>query len=97
MRNLYEAIFLYSYGKEFSEKIDTAIMVLNKADEVVKRRSKNFFYPRPRLLIENIENPTIYQFGYLKQPHNLCFWKRELAQAKLAMGLSSENIPNCID
>ena len=97
MRNLYEAVFLYSYGKEFSEKIDTAVQILNKADEIVKRRSKNFFYPRPELLIESVENPTIYQFGYLKQAHNLCFWRRELGQAKLALGLSSETIPSCID
>jgi hypothetical protein len=73
------------------------LQILNKADEVVKRRAKNFFYPRPELLIESVENPTIYQFGYLKQAHNLCFWRRELGQAKLALVLSSETIPSCID
>lgn len=37
MRNLYEAVFLHSYCKEFSEKLDTSVQILNKADEVVKR------------------------------------------------------------
>jgi len=72
----------FSQGADYESEFKTAEEYLKKAEEVVLQRGKNLFYPRAELLIENVSNLTIYRFGYLKQAHELCFWKRELYSAK---------------
>jgi hypothetical protein len=97
IKNLYMAVLMYSENKDFSENFENALKALEKAKEVVKRRSEKFFYPRPAILINPIPNPTIYPFGYLKQAHSLCLWERDLDYAKISLGMDTDFIPSCIN
>ena len=47
-------------------------------------------------LTDPLRNPTIYQYGYLHQADELCYWHRELTQATNAVDGDSALAPACI-
>lgn len=96
VRLLYSTAISHSRGSDFREELKMAEDVLESAKGVVLRRYKGFFYPSPSLLVNPVSNPTIYQFGYLKQAHTLCFWEREMKELKLLLGEHAGLIPLCI-
>ncbi|MCX7734863.1 MAG: hypothetical protein N2254_08935 [bacterium] len=92
IRNLYLGIIKGDHAKYLSE----AQSILDEAQKIVERRFQGFFYPNPSILVEDLDNPTIYKFGYLKQAHTLCLWKRDIEKFKEAIG-QNHNIPTCIN
>ncbi len=77
--------------------LDRARDLLERAGLVVARRHANLHYPAGELVLSETENPTIYPFGYLKQAHTLCLWRRELVKAENALGHPLQQVPWCID
>jgi hypothetical protein len=76
---------------------DQARVFLERAAEVVSRRHADLHYPHPELLVTAGQNPTIYSFGYLKQAHELCLWRRELVKLDNALGFLYQDVPWCIE
>ena len=68
--------------------------LLVSAREVVDRRHSDLHDPDPARLVDEADNATIYHYGYLIRADELCFWERELVQARNAMG-ASETAPAC--
>lgn len=94
---LYSAVISYSRGSDFMEPLKKAEKLLESAEKVVLERYNEFFYPTPSLLVDSVSNPTIYQFGYLKQAHTLCLWNRDIKKVKiLLLGEDPDSLPTCI-
>jgi hypothetical protein len=69
---------------------------LDVAGALVANRRRNFFWDEPLKLIRDIENPTFYKYGYLRDANSLCFWRREVAQVHNLMRNNGETVPGCV-
>ena len=62
---------------------------------IIDRRHAALFSPEPERLLRGGLTQTLYQFGYLKQTEEMCYWERERAQIlNLARG-ESLSVPAC--
>jgi hypothetical protein len=61
---------------------------------VARRRAATHWAGGDRILQPVDENATIYRYGYLGRADELCFWRRERAQAAVAAG-ESVSVPPC--
>lgn len=99
---LYRAVLttLGGNGTDGRGYLEKAILTADHAAEVVARREPYYRYDAERLTSAR-ENPTIYKFGYLRQPHTLCFWRRQEEQARHIMEKrepkSVLELPKCLD
>ncbi len=69
---------------------------LAQARVVIDRRHAALHDPQPQRLIEHGDNPTLYDYGYLLRAEQLCFWERELTQARNHVEGLSEPVPACL-
>ena len=69
---------------------------LAKARLVVDRRHDDLHYGDAERLLRLEQNPTLYQFGYLEKAETMCFWERELVQARNVINGTTEREPPCI-
>jgi hypothetical protein len=83
-------------GADAQPMLDKAQQELDAATTVIQRRHRALFDPDPLLLIHQPANPTLYQYGYLYEADTLCYWKRELAQAKNIVLQAGINVPGCV-
>ncbi|MBK9031075.1 MAG: hypothetical protein IPL61_07025 [Myxococcales bacterium] len=74
--------------------LDEATATMAAAQVVVARRHADR-HDRDQRLIEGNANRTIYQYGYLRFAHDLCFWQRELIMADNAVHARSAVPPGC--
>ena len=66
------------------------------AQTVVARRGADWHDPQgERWVAPDWDNPTIYDYGYLVRADELCFWERELLQARLAADGKGDTPPGC--
>jgi len=63
---------------------------------IVERRHANLHLPSPDRILYGITNATLYQWGYLKQADELCYWEREVAQLRRMVRGSDEPVPPCV-
>ncbi|MCX7944527.1 MAG: hypothetical protein N2746_08470 [Deltaproteobacteria bacterium] len=90
--NVYAAVFFKD-----TKYLSIAEDALDVASNIVSKRHGRLFYPNRDLILFPNENPTIYKFGYLKQPDQLCLFKRDLIKAKNVLNNGSEKVPSCIE
>jgi hypothetical protein len=93
---LYRATLEYAASGAEGPSLAAAEAELPVAEAAVASRRRSFFWPDPLKLIRDGENPTFYKYGYLRDANNLCFWRRELAQARNAIRKLGENVPGCV-
>jgi hypothetical protein len=74
-RALYAAVIAAARGGDASDGLDEAGAIRERAAAVVQRRASDYRFDAARL-VESWENPTAYDFGYLRQAHTLCYWHR---------------------
>ena len=48
-----------------------------------------------RILAQEDDNETLYQFGYLAKADDLCFWDREYLQMANLAGNTPQSVPSC--
>ncbi|HZF51112.1 MAG TPA: hypothetical protein VE093_20780 [Polyangiaceae bacterium] len=78
---LYEAIFDHARGGGRAKALlDEAAAITDEAAKVIARREASYRFEKERL-VGAYENPTIYKFGYLRQAHTQCLWRRQEEQA----------------
>jgi hypothetical protein len=91
----------YAAGLAYLGKNDPGVHVraaeaaLREAEKIVARRDLHLNYKTVDVT-DNNRNPTIYQFGYLKQASTLCLWHRELQKLRQLMGDKEAAAPSCI-
>ena len=75
--------------------LELAATTLESARAVVTRRHAALHDNVDGRLTVPGENPSLYQFGYLRWADELCYWSREYAQASnLAVGTELD-VPAC--
>ncbi len=89
--DLYRAVLTHD-----STMLDAADTELSGAQDVVAHRRKLLHDPDPLTLIHGTTNFTFYQYGYLLEADELCYWSRERAQARNIVLLAGEDVPGCI-
>ena len=92
---LYRAVI-----EQSSARLDRARAIRDEAATVIARREKHYRFPLPEL-VDSWKDPTIYDFGYLRQAHLTCYWDRQEKQAEWVIELGSTpaiaNLPSCLD
>ncbi len=94
--SLYRATVNHLEGSDPQPLLDRAAQELAAAQAVVTRRHRMLHDPEPLLLIHQPKNPTLYQYGYLYEADDLCYWHREQSQARNIVLQAGENVPGCI-
>ena len=107
LAELVDGISLYAVRAAFAATLAHALVdadpdrladaepLLAAARGIVDRRHADLHDPGGRRLLDPVPNATIYDFGYLYRADTLCFWRRELAQARAALGLDADPAPGC--
>lgn len=80
--SLQRAVLALADGRSGEDELAEAERRLEAARVVVDRRHAALWDPDPAVLLERVDNPTVYDFGYLHQADELCYWVRELMQAQ---------------
>ncbi|MBK7858304.1 MAG: hypothetical protein IPJ65_06715 [Archangiaceae bacterium] len=91
------AYLVHLAAADLSEaKLTAAQAELDAAKEIVSARRKAMHDPDVKPILRNTPNATFYQYGYLREADLLCYWERELAQARQVVRQVSENVPGCV-
>lgn len=93
---LYRAVALASNGEEPGALLQQAEDELAKGEVVVRRRRNALWDPDGVEVLRNNDNPTFYDYGYLREADTLCFWKRERAQVRNLLLGEGLFIPACV-
>jgi hypothetical protein len=79
---LYRAVLESAGGGQESQKwLARAGEIREQAAVVIEARAVDYRWD-VGALIDAWSNPTIYNFGYLRQAHKLCYWERQRVQAE---------------
>lgn len=82
-------------GDEFDTELAAAEAALHDAGQIVTGRT--FHDPAgERWLDLSWNNPTLYDYGYLRESGELCFWWRERAQVRNLLLSETNAVPPCI-
>ncbi len=93
--SLYRGAWEKAGGGTGEPELKEAAGLLATAGEVVNGRHAHLWDPGQETLITRVDNPTIYDFGYLYQAEQLCYWNREMIQMEeLILGKDGED-PGC--
>ena len=97
---LYQATLDAAAGGDPADLLAVADTLLDEARVVVARRAAAFRDPASddgvRWGLESWDNPTIYDYGYLREAQSLCFWERERAQVRGLLLGEATSIPACV-
>jgi hypothetical protein len=95
--NLVGAVLTWADGGDPTAELDAAAAARLTAADVVARRAAAFHDPDgERWTDQSWSNPTIYDYGYLREADTLCFWDREAVQVRNLVSAESEIPPACI-
>jgi hypothetical protein len=76
--------------------LDQATELLDQAKEIISRRHHDLHDALGARLIEETQNRTFYQVGYLFMGDTVCYWNRELVQVGGVVDDTSPIAPNCV-
>ncbi len=93
---LYRAVVADARGQPFDALLAEADAELAKAEAFVTSRRRALWDPDPIEVLRNNDNPTFYDYGYLREADTLCFWKRERAQVKNLLRGEGGFVPACV-
>jgi hypothetical protein len=85
---------------EAAEHLARAEATLAEAGGVIARREAAYRFAAARL-VGAAPNPTIYRYGYLRQAHLLCYWRRQAIQAETVVTTGAaallSDLPACLE
>lgn len=93
---LYRATLAYIDTGSPADWLDKSEAELNVGRGIVGRRRTRLHDPDPKPILRNHDNPTFYDYGYLREGDTLCFWVRERAQARNLILQSGIAVPGCV-
>lgn len=92
----YGVALAFARGQATEAGLQQVEAALADGTAVVQRRHAHLWDPEPARLLVDGDNPTLYQYGYLRDADGLCFWKRERAQLRNLVLKTSEDVPLCV-
>ena len=75
-RHLYRAVLAAVRGHDYEAELSAAHGTREEAAAVIARREQGYRYDLEELT-GAYDNFTRYKFGYLRQPHTQCLWRRQ--------------------
>jgi hypothetical protein len=93
---LFEAAATFSAQGNDGGWLAKADAALTDAKVIIGRRDAHLHYPNASLLLDTTSNATIYQYGYLYEADQLCYWERERVQARAAILGETAMVPTCV-
>lgn len=99
---LYRSVLAYARGDADAARaeLDGALRISEDAKRTIEAREREYRFPVERLT-GAYENATSYPYGYLRQAHTQCFFRRREEQARRIVeeGLvgSTSGLPSCLD
>lgn len=100
---LYRSVLAHARGDSgaATARLEEGRALTDKAKDVITEREKHYRFDVGRLT-DAYENPTLYKFGYLRQAHTQCLWRREDEQARRILeenlvGSAPTGLPSCLD
>lgn len=100
---LYRSVLAHARGNagEANRLLHDAMAITERAKEVILEREKHYRFDVERLTAA-YDNPTVYKFGYLRQAHTQCLWRRQDEQARRIVeenlvGSKPTGLPSCLD
>lgn len=94
---VFAAVLEAADGGDPAALLSDAEAHLQAAHTVVARRHAALWSPLGDVLLESEQNPTIYPNGYLQKANELCYWERELVQARQQIEGTDDLIPACYE
>ena len=82
-------------GDDPRPDLDALDIMIEAAKAVVNRRHADLHSSHADRLIDDAQNATIYNFGYLKRADELCYWEREKIQLRNRILGESNGAPGC--
>lgn len=80
-----------------TEPLARADAALAAGEAAVRARHGALWHPEGELFLsEAWSTPTIYDYGYLREADDLCFWYRERAQVRNVLLGEDQTVPACI-
>jgi hypothetical protein len=100
---LYQAVIAHARGRaeEANTLLQRGIAKTEQAAEVIAEREKGYRFDVERLTGAYV-NATNYHFGYLRQAHTQCLWRRQDEQARRLVeenliGSGPTGLPSCLN
>lgn len=99
---VYRAVLAHIRGDQSAATrgLERARAKTGEAKAVIDEREKSYRFDVERLT-GAYDNPTFYPFGYLRQAHTQCLWKRREQFARLIIEEdaldSTSDVPTCLD
>lgn len=100
---LYRAVLAHARGdvKAAEQGLAAGEALTERAKEVITTREKGYRFDVERLT-GAYDNPTMYRFGYLRQAHTQCLWRRQDEQARRiivdgSLSTAPTGLPSCLD
>lgn len=97
--HLYRSILELAKKGDPEAAFKKATALTPEAGEIVARREKHYRFDVERLT-GAYDNPTIYNFGYLRPSHSQCYWKRREQQVRelidTGFAASIASLPPCL-
>jgi hypothetical protein len=99
--SLYEAVELARRSpEEANALLSEAGALVDQASAVIAERESAYRFDAERLTGAK-ENPTIYRYGYLRQAHLACYWRRQALQAEHLVATFEpaliSDLPQCLE
>lgn len=100
---LYRAVLAHARGNadDANRLLHDAMAITERAKDVITAREKHYRFDVDRLTAA-YDNPTVYKFGYLRQAHTQCLWRRQDEQARRIVeenliGSKPTGLASCLD
>jgi hypothetical protein len=94
---LWSAVVAHARGEGSAALMDEARAALDAGRVVVMRRHADLHDPEPeRVIGRRVPNDTFYQYGYLREADDLCFWERELVIGANHIEGADQSVPGCV-
>ncbi len=93
---VFAAAVAFADGDDPAALAASADALFDQSLAIVERRHGALHYPVPDNLLFGTTNATYYQWGYLKQTNELCYWDRERIKLRRATAGSDDTVPPCV-
>jgi len=94
---VFAAATAFGDGEDASTLLASATAEFDASLIITQGHRKKYWHPSPLSLIAPTQlNATFYHYGYLREADTLCFWKRELYQARNVIKGENNFIASCV-
>ena len=95
--DVFGAAVAFADGEDATSLLTAASAEFDASLAITQGHRRKYWHPSPLSLVATTQNnATFYDYGYLREADTLCFWKRELYQARNVIKGEGNLIPSCV-